>query len=115
MGKIGWSCFMVILSFSAGQQAFSRDFSEEIKIADRKVILGQYEAAKIIYQKIITSSNDTVVGAYAHYKLGALYKKQNEPGKARLEYERGLESLEAAGQGDHQIGKFLLRALESGY
>jgi len=110
--RVVGSFLMIFMSFGVGKQALSRDFSEDINIADRKVILEQYEAAKVIYQRIIASSDFSVVAAYAHYKLGSLHKQQNEPLKAKLEYERGLESLKAAGEDNHQIGRFLLRALQ---
>ncbi|PCI48257.1 MAG: hypothetical protein COB49_06135 [Alphaproteobacteria bacterium] len=102
---------VVLLSFGTVQQALSNDYSEEIKIADRKVILAQYEEAKEIYQNIISSADFSVVEAYAYYKLGSLYKKQNEPLKAKEEYEKGLLSLKKCGKTNHQIGKYLARAL----
>lgn len=103
---------LAFLSFGVAQHALPGDFSGEIEVADNKVILGQYEEAKEIYQKIIRSSGFTVVAAYAHYKMGSLYKRQNKPLKAKEEYEKGLLSLKEAGQANHQIGKYLVRALK---
>lgn len=106
-------CFLlVLLSFGTVPYAFSGDFSEEITIADRKVVLEQFDEAEKIYQKIISSSDFSVVVAYAHYKLGALFKRRNELAKAKAEYEKGLLSLKRAGKSNHQIGKYLIQAME---
>lgn len=110
--KIGMSALVLCLSFGSVQHAMSDDFSEAIIVADQKVVLGQFEDAQKIYQKIVRSSDSTVVAAYAHYKLGALHKRLNDTAKAKEEYTRGLQSLKAAGESNHQIGKHLERALQ---
>lgn len=109
---IGALFFVMLLPFGVGQTAFCGEFSQEINAADKKVILEQYDDAKEIYQKIIKSADFSVVEAYAHYKLGSLYKRQYEPEKARQEYEMGLQSLKRAGEADHQVGKYLAQALQ---
>ncbi|MBL4893402.1 MAG: hypothetical protein JKY59_00795 [Emcibacter sp.] len=104
--------FTVIFTFyGMGQSAFANNYSDEINAADKKVILEQYEEAKEIYKKIIKSADFSVVEAYAHYKLGALYKRQHELGKAKEEYQKGIISLKKAGESKHQIGKYLAEAL----
>lgn len=110
--RIGMSFLLIFLSAGAAQHALPDDFSGEIKVADQKAIVEQYEDAKDIYQKIIRSSDFSVVEAYAHYQLGSLYKRQNEPAKAKEEYEKGLLSLKECGEANHQIGKYLVRALQ---
>ena len=109
--KIRMSAIVLSLSFGSVHHALSDDFFEEIKIADHKVVLGKFADAQEIYQKIIDSSDSSVVAAYAHYKLGMLHKRQNDTTKAKEEYTRGLESLKKAGESNHQIGKYLERAL----
>jgi len=104
--------YTAFILFIGAQTAISDDFSGDIEAADEKVILEQYDAAKNIYQKIIKSSKPSVVVAYAHYKLGTLYKRQNQYQKANNEYEKGLLTLKNAGQPNHQIGKFLAQAIQ---
>lgn len=99
------------LSFGMAQQALAFEQSDHIVIADKMVILEQYEDAKKIYRKIIDSSKPSVTVAYAHYKLGAMYKRQNDPDKAKEEYKKGLYSLKKSGQSNHQIAKHLTQAL----
>ncbi len=111
--RIGMSFLLMFLSFGGSQQAFSEGFYEDIKVADQKVILEQYEEAKVIYQQIISSSDFSIVEAYAHYKLGSLYSRQQEPAKAISEYQKGLQSLKEAGETNHQIGKYLVRAINA--
>ncbi len=97
--------------FGVAQQALAFGQSDHIVIADKMVVLEQYEDAKKIYRKIINSSKPSVTVAYAHYKLGTMYKRQNDPDKAKEEYEKGLYSLKKSGQSNHQIAKHLSRAL----
>lgn len=111
--RIGMSFLLMFLFFGTSQQGLTADFSDEIRIADKKVILEQYEEAKVIYQKIISSSDSSVVEAYAHYKLGSVYNRQKKLAKAIEEYEKGLQSLMESGEADHQIGKHLARALNA--
>lgn len=106
------SVLVGILSFGVVQNAMSDDFSDEIKVADHKIVLGEFEDAQEIYQKIVHSSDSSVVAAYAHYKLGALHKRLNDSAKAKEEYSKGLQSLKKAGEANHQIGKYLERALQ---
>ncbi len=87
--------------------AMANDFSNQLKIADNKVILQQYKEAENIYQDIISNSKSAVVTAYAHYKLGALYKSQNRVEMAKTEYKKGLSSLKKAGQSNHKIANYL--------
>jgi len=113
-----WQSFRVIflgafLSFGIGQYTLATEYTDDIAIADRKVILEQYEEAKEIYQNIIDSAEPSVVVAYAHYKLGTLYKKQHDPAKAKMEYQKGLTSLKDAGQTNHQIARHLEQALHA--
>ena len=110
--NVGIATLAMVLSFSTIQHALSGDFFEEINVADHKVILGQYEDAREIYQKIIRSADSSISAAYAHYKLGTLYKRQNNTEKAKEEYAKGLKSLKGAGKSNHQIGKYLDRALQ---
>ncbi len=100
-----------LLSFGVAQRALASEPSDHIAIADKMVILEQYENAKKIYRKIIDKSKPSVTVAYAHYKLGAMYKRQNDPGKAKEEYQKGLNSLKKSGQTNHQIAKHLSQAL----
>lgn len=104
--------YMAFILFIGAQNTLSEDFSDDIEAADEKVILEQYDAAINIYQKIINSSKPSVVVAYAHYKLGTLYKIKNQLQKANTEYEKGLLTLKDAGQPNHQIGKFLVQAIQ---
>ena len=111
-----WRNFSIVflgasLFFGGAQQALAFGQSDNIVIADKMVILEQYEDAKKIYRKIIDSSKSSVAVAYAHYKLGAIYKRKNDTKKAKEEYEKGLYSLKKSGQGNHQIAKHLSRAL----
>ena len=103
---------VMALSFASVQPALSGDYSEQLRAADQKVVLGQFEDAQEIYQKIIRSSDASVTAAYAHYKLGALHKTYEEPAKAKDEYVKGLQSLKKAGEPNHQLGKHLLQALK---
>ena len=103
----------ILLCMGTGQAVYSDDFMEDIEKADKKVILEQYEAAKAIYQDIIDAAEPSVIEAYAYYKLGSLYTKQNQAALARAEYEKGLVSLKEAGESNHQIAAFLTRALGS--
>lgn len=105
--------FGVFLYFGTGQVAMSGDQSKDIRIADRKIILEKYDEAKEIYQKIIRTSESPVVAAYAHYRLGSLYKRRNEVSKARAEYKKGILSLKQADMADHQIGKYLAQAIRT--
>jgi len=100
------------LFFGVAQQALAFEQSDHIVIADRMVILEQYEDAKKIYRKIINSSKPSVTVAYAHYKLGTMYKRQNDPDKAKEEYKKGLYSLKKSGQSNHQIARHLSQALK---
>lgn len=111
--RLGWMFLVVALPFMVVQKSFADDYLDEISEADQKVILAQYEDAKKIYKKIISSSDSSVVEAYAHYKLGSLYKRQNELAKAKDEYKKGLLSLKKAGEANHQIGKHLAQALQA--
>jgi len=111
--RVSMLCLVMFLSFGMEQKVFSDGSFSEIDMADRKVILGQYEDAKVIYQKVIETSEQAVVEAYAHYKLGALYKKQSKLSQAKAEYEKGILSLKQAGQSQHKIGKYLTQALAS--
>ena len=108
---IGMSLLLMFLSFGIAQNTLAGDFDDQIEMADQKLILQQYDEAKKIYQNIIKSSDYSVVEAYAHYKLGSLYKKQNEAILAKEEYKKGLLSLKNAGEANHQIGKYLVKAL----
>jgi len=103
--------FSILMLLGISQQALASEDSENIAIADQKVILEQYEEAKEIYQDIIASSEPSVIVAYAHYKLGSLYKRQNDQGKAKQEYKKGLVTLKDSGQSNHQIAKHLSSAL----
>lgn len=109
--KIKKMFYIIFLFFCFSQNALSDDFSTEIDAADYKFILEQYEEAKEIYQKIIKSSDFSVVEAYAHYKLGLLYKREDKVFKAKGEYKKGLYSLQEAGESNHLIGKYILREL----
>ncbi len=109
--RFGWVLLLVSLSFGIGQKALSGQFSDQIEVADNKLILEQFAEAKEIYQKIIDSSEPSVVVAYAHYKLGTVYKRQSDPEMAKIEYENGLLSLKKAGEANHQIGKYLAQAI----
>ncbi len=102
-----------IIFMAAGQPAVSDDFSGDIKRADTKVIMEQYAEAAEIYKNIITASDSAIVRAYAHYKLGDLYRKQHNGEKARQEYQKGLASLKKSGQKNHQIGKYLAHAMKT--
>jgi hypothetical protein len=106
--------FSIFFNFGALQAVSADDFSNKIKVADNKFLVEQYDEAKTIYQNIIQSSDVPAVVAYAHYKLGTLYKRQNRPEKAKLEYKAGLLSLKEAGEPNHQIAKYLTRALQTG-
>ncbi|MCF8474970.1 MAG: hypothetical protein K9G26_09755 [Emcibacter sp.] len=110
--KIGILFLWVALPFCFINQAFSNEYTNDINVADNKLILEQYEEAKKIYERIINTSDYSVVKAYAHYKLGSLYNRQNENGKAKIEYEKGLVVLKNAGENNHKIGKYLAHALE---
>jgi len=105
--------FGVFLCFGTGQAAVSGDQSEDIRIADQKIIFEKYDEAKEIYQKIIRTSESPVVAAYAHYRLGSLYKRRNEVSKARTEYKKGILSLKKSDMADHQIGKYLTQAIKT--
>ncbi len=109
--SFGWVLLFVSLSFGVGHNALSGEVSNQIEIADNKLILEQYAEAKEIYQKIINSSEPSVVVAYAHYKLGTVYKRQSDPEMAKKEYKKGLLSLRKAGEANHQIGKYLAQAI----
>jgi len=101
------------LCFGTGQVAVSGDQSEDVRIADQKIIFEKYEEAKEIYQKIIRTWESPVIAAYAHYRLGSLYKRRNETTKARAEYKKGILSLKKADMADHQIGKYLTQAIRT--
>ncbi|MBL4802978.1 MAG: hypothetical protein JKY45_13920 [Emcibacter sp.] len=110
--KIAMLFFVIFVPFSITQGVCADDYFNDINVADQKVILQEYDEAKKIYNKIIKSADFSVVKAYAHYKLGALYKQQNEFKKAKEEYKKGILSLKNAGQSNHQIGRYLEEALQ---
>ena len=110
---VGQSLLCVAFIFGVGQAAVSGDFSGELKVADRNVILERYDKATEIYKNIISSADSPVVVAYAHYKLGALYKQQRLIVKARQQFIKGLACLKEAGQKNHQIAKYLTQAVNA--
>lgn len=103
----------VLLIFGLGQEVISGDFSDALKVADRSVILERYDEAREIYNNIIASADSPVVVAYAHYRLGILYKRQKLIQKARQQFMKGLASLKKAGQKNHQIAKYLAQAMNA--
>ncbi|VAX06751.1 hypothetical protein MNBD_ALPHA03-377 [hydrothermal vent metagenome] len=111
-----WRNFSIVflgasLFFGVAQPALAFEQSDHIIIADKMVILEQYEEAKKLYRKIVDGSKSSVTVAYAHYKLGTMYKRQNDPDKAKEEYKKGLYSLKKSGQSNHQIARHLTQAL----
>jgi len=104
---------LLVISLGFGQAVLADDYTDDINLADKKVILEQYEEAIAIYKDIIQSSGSSIIKAYAHYKLGMLYKRRGDFLVSKSEYEKGMATLKKSGQSSHKIGVFLAKALKS--